>query len=461
MAVTGRSLAAAADAVNLKTSPERYIALGELLEYNKPDNMDLYVKTYGDQGITGFLELTGAKKNAGTSDQIQYWEEGRLHKSFKATLPALAGPTLGTATITFAAGDGPRPNDVLLVQETGNTLLVTAATPSATYDVATVRPMGGASIASANSTQLSVIGNIAAQGSAQPDDFYQTDIVKRTQDFIIARETFHVNGSQATNIGWINTGNGDYRWYIKGENDTRKRFMDQREMLMLFGQRQYSDTAAVDSANNNIVGTEGYFSALSDRGIVSTALAGGTMMEMDDIIYELDRQGAPSEYAMYLNRNASLSIDDMLAAGTSNPGGVTGGLTSQFGAFNNSQDMAVALGFKSFTRGGYTFHKHDWKLLNDPTVAGSAADTAGGGFFRGAMIPMTQVADSRTGERAPSLQMYFKDAGGYSRELNHWVEGGDVLGFRTNNEDVAKFHYRSECCLVTRAANQHVLLTSA
>ena len=451
MAVTGRSLAAAADAVNLKTSPERYIALGELLEYNKPDNMDLYVKTYGDQGITGFLELTGAKKNAGTSDQIQYWEEGRLHKSFKATLPALAGPTLGTATITFAAGDGPRPNDVLLVQETGNTLLVTDATPSATYDVATVRPMGGASIASANSTQLSVIGNIAAQGSAQPDDFYQTDIVKRTQDFIIARETFHVNGSQATNIGWINTGNGDYRWYVKGENDTRKRFMDQREMLMLFGERQNGTS----SGNDGIVGTEGYFSALSDRGIVSSVgalTAGQLLTEFDTIILELDKQGAPSEYAMYLNRKTSLTFDDMLATGIASP--MTGGLASQFGAFNNSQDMAVALGFKSFTRGGYTFHKHDWKLLNDPTLGGGADSS-----YKGAMVPMTTVADARTGERAPSLQMYFKDAGGYSRELNHWVEGGDVLGFRTNNQDVAKFHYRSECCLVTRAANQHVLLT--
>ena len=444
---------------NLKTSPDSYVALGELLEYNKPDNMDLYVKTYGDQGITGFLELTGAKKNAGTSDQIQYWEEGRLHKTFAATLATLAGATLGTSTITFAQGDGPRPNDVLLVQETGNTLLVTAATPTSTYTTATVRPMGGATINQATSTQLAVIGNIAAQGSAQPDDFYQTDITKRTQDFIIARETFHVNGSQATNIGWINTGNGDYRWYIKGENDTRKRFMDQREMLMLFGQRQYSDASAVDSANNDIVGTEGYFSALADRGIVSTALAGGTLAEVDDIIYELDRQGAPSEYAMYLNRAASLSIDDALAAGTVG-GGVTSGLTSQFGAFNNSQEMAVNLGFKSFTRGGYTFHKHDWKLLNDPTLAGSAADIANGAFYRGAMIPMVNVADARTGERAPSLQMYFKDAGGYSREMNHWVEGGDVLGFRTNNEDVAKFHYRSECCLVTRAANQHVLLTA-
>ena len=44
----------------LKTDPAAYISLGELLDTNKPDNRDLLISTYGDQGITGFLTLTGA-----------------------------------------------------------------------------------------------------------------------------------------------------------------------------------------------------------------------------------------------------------------------------------------------------------------------------------------------------------------------------------------------------------------
>lgn len=435
----------------LKTSPDKYTSLDDLLVYNKPDNMDLYVKTYGDQGITGFLELTGAKKNAGTSDEIQYWEEGRLHNSFTATVAAET-TAWNSNTMSFLSGKGPRVGDVLYAQGTGETLYVDSGTEGGTQ--MSVRALGGGGTFSVTNGRFSVIGNIAGQGASQPDDFYQTEITKRQQSFVIARETFHVNGSQATNIGWINTGNGDYRWYVKGEMDTRKRFLDQREMLMLFGQQ--TGTAVTLGQNDGIVGTEGYFAALEDRGIVSADMTGNTatFANFDTIIYELDYQGAPSEYAMYVNREVSLSIDDMLGGGPSATGAITSGLASQFGAFNNSPEMAVNLGFKSFTRGGYTFHKHDWKLLNDPTLVGFGEN----GFYKGAMVPMTQVADARTGERAPSLQMYFKDAGGYSRELNHWVEGGDVLGFRTNNQDVAKFHYRSECCLVTRAANQHVLL---
>ena len=64
---------------SLKTTPDKYISLGDLLDPTKPDNRDLLVQAYGDQGITGFLQMTGATNNAGTADEVQWWEEGRLH----------------------------------------------------------------------------------------------------------------------------------------------------------------------------------------------------------------------------------------------------------------------------------------------------------------------------------------------------------------------------------------------
>ncbi len=65
----------------LLATPQNYTSLANLIDPTKPDVRDLYVQTYGDQGITGFLELTGAKKNAGTSDKVEWYEEGRLHKT--------------------------------------------------------------------------------------------------------------------------------------------------------------------------------------------------------------------------------------------------------------------------------------------------------------------------------------------------------------------------------------------
>ena len=264
---------------------------------------------------------------------------------------------------------------------------------------------------------------------------------------MIIKDRYQVNGSQATNVGYVNIGNGDYRWFMYGEQEARKRFEDRREM-MLYGEKHDSAGPA------GIAGSEGYFAAIKDRGLVATGAEAAplTLSNFDDIIIELDKQGAPAEYAMYLNRKQDLAIDDMLAAGIATQ--VTAGLAGQFGAFNNDADLAVKLGFKSFTRGGYTFHKHDWKLLNDPTLGGASTK------IQGAMCPMTQVVDPRTGTKAPALEMNYKASNGYSREMEHWVTGGGIMG-HTNGDagkDVMTFHYRSEINLITRAANQHVLI---
>ena len=73
---------------------------------------------------------------------------------------------------------------------------------------------------------------------------------------------------------------------------------------------------------------------------------------------------------------------------------------------------------------------------------------------------MAQVADPKTGVKSPALEMNYKNVGGYSREMEHWMVGS-VLGAANATKDNVEFHYRSECNLITRAANQHVLLTGA
>ena len=80
-------------ASTFKASPDKYTAIGDLLnaaadgvnELGKPDVSELLVETYGDQGITGFLQLTGAVSNAGTSDQVEFYEVGRRHKTVTYT----------------------------------------------------------------------------------------------------------------------------------------------------------------------------------------------------------------------------------------------------------------------------------------------------------------------------------------------------------------------------------------
>ena len=87
------------------TSPDKYTAVGDLLNaaaagvnnVGKPDISDMLVETYGDQGITGFLKMTGAITAAGSSDQVEFYEVGRRHK----TLAYTSGIAESSGTLTL------------------------------------------------------------------------------------------------------------------------------------------------------------------------------------------------------------------------------------------------------------------------------------------------------------------------------------------------------------------------
>ena len=431
-----------------KLDPAKYTSLSDYIdEVNKPDNRDSLVKTYGNQGITGFLQLVGAVKSSGTADEVQYWEEARLHARQTYTIAGSAVTAAKSVVLTFGSNAVVvRVNDVVLLNgdERGVVTAVTGTTSFAVANLADAN-FSGTDLAVGTHT-VSIIGNLYGQGTDQPGEYLESNVVKRTNPYMIVKEIFKVTGSQATNIGWINLGNGDYRWYVKGEQDTRQRFMDKREMMMLLGQKVANTSNVADATFGG--GSEGYFSAIEDRGMVHNGLI-DTLGELDLIVKEFDKQGAGSEYALYVNRDQDLAIDDMLAVGLSGSS-ITAGATSQFGAFNNSRDMAIELGFKSFSRGGYTFHKHDWKLLNDPTLLA-------GSDFKGVAIPMSTVVDPQSGDRNPSLEMNFKNTNGYSREMEHWITGS-FMGATNDTKDIAQFNYRSELALVTRAANRHMLI---
>lgn len=461
--ITGAALDAAGS--NFRITPESYTTIDNLIKATKDEVMPDLVETYGDQGITGFLKLTGAINAGGSSDRIDWYEAGRRHVSLTYVVGDLAVSNTAQITIDKSTSNGAlicaavQTNDVLMDSSSGVRYIVQAGGfgTGTAANVVLVKLDGTVQSSAdydATGGEFIILGNMYAQGTNQPTAFRESAIEKYKNPFMIVKGRHEVNGSQATNIGWVNVGGGEHRWFMYAEAEARKRFEDQREMMMLFGE-QHAATAGTALAND-LAGSEGYFAAVESRGInISNANSNplDSFAEFDDIIIELDKQGAPSEYAMYVNRKQDLAIDDMLASGIAT--GVTAGLAGQFGAFNNSADMAVKLGFKSFTRGGYTFHKHDWKLLNDPTLLGAS------NYVQGAMVPMSQVTDARSGMKAPSLAMYYKEANGYSREMDHWVTGGGVLGHTNNGDlgtDQAVFHYRSEVALCVRAANQHVMI---
>ena len=82
-------------------NPAKYTSLGDFIdEVNAPDIRASLVKTYGDQGITGFLKMTGAVNNAGTADEVTWWEEARLHQKVTLTVTDDVAPSTSKVSVT-------------------------------------------------------------------------------------------------------------------------------------------------------------------------------------------------------------------------------------------------------------------------------------------------------------------------------------------------------------------------
>tara|TARA_R110002111_G_scaffold222049_1_gene284166 strand:- start:314 stop:994 length:681 start_codon:yes stop_codon:yes gene_type:complete len=201
-------------------------------------------------------------------------------------------------------------------------------------------------------------------------------------------------------------------------------------------------------------GTQGLFAAIQDRGnVVSGFVAAGGLGTFDNILKNLDTQGAIEENMLFLNRSTSLDFDDMLAGLSA---GANGG--TAYGLFENSEEMALNLGFTGFRRGSYDFYKTDWKYLNDASTRGAMADNP----IDGVLVPAgtSTVYDQILGTniRRPFLHVRYRASEADDRRMKSWLTGS-VGGAFTSSLDAMEVHFLSERCLVVQAANNFVLFT--
>ena len=188
------------------------------------------------------------------------------------------------------------------------------------------------------------------------------------------------------------------------------------------------------------------------EGFGDEAAGGGALTDFDTVLKQLDKQGSIRENMMYLNRDLSLEIDDILAqiSGSHTYGG--GG--ASFGAFNNSADMALNLGFKGFTRGSYDFYKTDWRYLNDWSTRGGFGD------IEGVLVPVgtSKVYDGSEGGQVkrPFLHVRYRASETENRKMKSWITGS-VGGAFTTDVDEMRIHYLTERCLITQAPNNFIL----
>ena len=204
------------------------------------------------------------------------------------------------------------------------------------------------------------------------------------------------------------------------------------------------------TAGTTAAGTMGMFNAIETRGNVWSGGNPSALSDFDSIVQRLDKQGAIAENALFLNRQFSFDIDDMLAAQNSYGAGGT-----SYGLFDNSEEMALNLGFSGFKR-GYEFYKTDWKYLNDATLRGGLV----GGNINGVLVPAgtMNVYDQVLGKNArrPFLHVRYRASETEDRRYKTWMTGS-AGGAATSDLDAMEVHFLSERALCTLGANNFFL----
>jgi len=133
---------------------------------------------------------------------------------------------------------------------------------------------------------------------------------------------------------------------------------------------------------------------------------------------------------------------------------------TSYGVFNNSEDMALNLGFSGFRRGSYDFYKSDWKYLNDKSTRGgiNAKDTVNA--VRGMVVPagVSSVYDQMLGRnlKRPFLHVRYRASQTDDRRFKTWVTGS--VGAVTSDLDAMEIHMLSERCLIVQGANNFMIM---
>jgi hypothetical protein len=279
-----------------------------------PEIYEAEVERYGNRTLSGFLRMVGAEMPM-SSDQIVWSEQNRLHIAYTnvtaATNTTLTFPT-GNTGINFVANViSVGQTLVVMSPTTGKELkvLVTGSTTVSNVATITVAPYSQAnlytnSVFSAADTNLKIFvyGSEFKKGTTDATlNSVTPSFTQYSNSPIIIKEKYAISGSDTAQIGWVEVatedGTSGYLWYLKAESETRLRFEDYLEMVVIEG-----ELAAAGSGVANIApsisgavfkGTQGLFSAVRERGnIVNNFTAASGLNDFDSILKGLDTQGA-------------------------------------------------------------------------------------------------------------------------------------------------------------------------
>ncbi len=427
---------------------ETYVSSVDFLHDREIYNI-LYNR-YHEDTLIDFFEQTGRMKSC-TETEFHHFEKDYIYQTIQIDAVAGVVGAGNDVTITLNAANHdngksfPKITDMALVSDKIPGYVIAKDTTNPTAHTITIRPVDQDDdivTASVVGNFVSFYSNAHAEGSGQPEGLISKPL-RFTGIVQIFKNHYEVTGSEATNKIEFQA-QGKYYYMFEGENDT----FTKHKMDIAFGLifNKQSD-GLTNAAGEDIRVTKGLYHWILEEGNV---YAGGisALTDVDNIIKVLDQQRGSKENLFLTGINLDIDVDNVLIDKL-----VNGAIQYNTFGKGNAKQRAIDLGFNSYRKGSYSFHKKQLDMLNHQKV------TAIHNFPNiGFIIPTDKGRDVKSGKQIDSICCRYKKAPHHNRRYIHKVTGLHAPTGPTNDKDCIGFEYLCEKGLQAFGLNRFMLV---
>jgi hypothetical protein len=339
----------------LVATPHNFINLYDYAMHYQPELIPDLVYANGKGSILGFLRATAGSTGRGyESDMIQHAEVNRLHNS-------ISGVTIVNNEFSCPKPHNLRVNDVIKLSDGENEYqAIVSQIVSKTKFIALNDAVGAfptkAVTVNADFSSRFLKGD---KGFKEGRHWKPTIFTNYSHIF---KEYYGISDSDLAHRTWINTPEGP-RWFSMEMERTNTLYDNKNELTFLTHER--ADDNAESTKAGFAQGMNGVIPIIETRGNISNDFI-ENVEDLSNMALRLKQQGTCRELTLWMGHAQMAKIRKL--ASSINASFING---SNYGAFNNSKDMALNLDFVSIFIDGVQFHFVSWAILDDPTLLGA------------------------------------------------------------------------------------------
>jgi hypothetical protein len=455
------------------------------LGLHKPNVNPVVFERFGNNELTGLMSFfKGYTEERKDNMKYTHFEADFIHGIVYAAYTTSGSLTGGTFTLAadakttvgwrgadgvYVGGTGGNKTVAKTVPQVGDLLqapgrvelLVTAvAADKLTFDAFTTD--GSVLGTIANTAEIIIKGSHVKEGSTQSESRNSTYITYQNT-MLNHRRDHKVTGTEAGEATWMEFKgeNGETKnlWYLKGIADEKKRFLNEREMMLFDSKQVTSEVITQLSGFESITGTEGLIETIATSGNNVDYGAGLTLGDVDSMNDELIKWKANTTNTLLEGYLFSKQFNKLWRTGagmetaSANPPVARVELASG----NGISDMAINLDFEKVKYNHFTYMAKVTNAFSSPDTFGAV----GQGYDElGLVVPMGDaVVYSDMNKGASKIgkticMNYHVNHNGVSQAASEWMSGYNGSGLATSGEDAWNVHFRAIVGLETVGINR-------